>query len=201
MAVYFGGSGGTGGIAGTAGTGGIWPSDCCCWRGRCSLRFSTSFACASRSACRLDIACSCCEMKSEVPGLSGRRGQHKTRAEQRRRKQARATRIREQELRTRCDRISGSDTHRIRRIRRMVSPLETSFSFSCCFSFLRFLIVPRLRCWYTLFARFLIEGAARRLCCIIRTHSSMSASLESRTGSAEGHGRRAETCQTHVCQS
>ena len=59
----------------------------------------------------------------------------------------------------------------------MVSPLLTSCSFSCYFSFLRFLIVPRLRCWYTLFARFMIVGAARRLCCIIRTHSSMSASL------------------------
>ena len=74
--------------------------------------------------------------------------------------------------------VGRDGTHRMRRMRRMVSPLPTSFSFSCCFSFFLFLIVPRFRCWYTLFARFFMDGAERRLCCIIRTHSSMSASLE-----------------------
>lgn len=57
-----GGRPGTGGMEGTGGTCGVW-------RGRCSFRFSTSFACASRSAARLFSACSCCAMKSEVFGL------------------------------------------------------------------------------------------------------------------------------------
>ena len=59
-------------MAGISGTGGTCPP--CCCRGRCSLRFSISFECASRSAWRLDIACSCWLMKSDVFGLRARAG-------------------------------------------------------------------------------------------------------------------------------
>lgn len=81
---------------------------------------------------------------------------------------------RERSLQNRTERHKRT-THRIRRIRMMVSPLLTSFS--SFFSRLRSLMVPRFRCEYTLFARFLIDGAARKVCCIIRTHSSISISL------------------------
>ena len=68
-----------------------------------------------------------------------------------------------------------TETYRIRRIRMIISPLPTSFS--SFFSRLRSLMVPRFRCEYTLFARFLIDGDARRVCCIMRTHSTISMSL------------------------
>lgn len=70
----------------------------------------------------------------------------------------------------------GQATYRIRNIRMMTSPLLISFSDR--FSFLRSLIVPRLRWLYTLFAFFFIVPDERRLCDIMRTHSSMSASLD-----------------------
>ena len=57
----------------------------------------------------------------------------------------------------------------------MVSPPLTSFS--SFFSRFRSLIVPRFLREYTLLARFLIDGDALSVCCIIRTHSSMSMSL------------------------
>lgn len=59
-AAVFGGRGGTGGIADT---------DCCACRGRCSFRRCRSCSRASRSACMLVMACSCCAMKSDVFGL------------------------------------------------------------------------------------------------------------------------------------
>ena len=64
-----------GGTSGTSGTGGIWPC-----RGRDSLRFSTSFARASRSACRLVIACNCWAMKSDVFGLVRRKNERRSAA-------------------------------------------------------------------------------------------------------------------------
>jgi hypothetical protein len=66
-------------------------------------------------------------------------------------------------------------TYRILKIRMIVCSLVTSVS--CCFSFFLSLMVPRFRWEYTLLARFFVDGAFRRLCCIIRTHSSMRASL------------------------
>lgn len=140
---------------GRGGMGGTGGSACRC-EGRCSLRFCASRDWASRSACILFMAKSCCAMKSDVPGLH--------------------TMIRNVRQQITWWGWNDGGTDLIRRIRKIVSPFETSFS--CCFSFLRFLMVPRFRCWYTLLARFLTEGDARRLCCIIRTHSSMRASLQ-----------------------
>lgn len=57
----------------------------------------------------------------------------------------------------------------------IVSSLVTSFSSR--FSFLRSLIVPKFRWAYTLLARFLTVGEDLRLCCIMRTHSSIKSSL------------------------
>src|ERR1700731_2362370 len=66
-------------------------------------------------------------------------------------------------------------TYLILRILIIVSPFETSFS--CRFSFFRSFMVPRFRCWYTHLACFLADGALRKNSCIMRTHSSINASL------------------------
>ena len=85
----------------------------------------------------------------------------------------------------------------------MVSPLLTSFS--SFFSRLRSLMVPRFRCEYTLFARFLIDGEARKVCCIIRTHSSISISLGARTNNRQPNEHHEEVYilvkATYVFQS
>jgi hypothetical protein len=69
-------------------------------------------------------------------------------------------------------------TDLMRNIRMIISPFELSVSFRL--SRLRSLIVPRFRCAFTDFARCLIVGVEPRFCCIMRTHSSMRASLSSR---------------------
>ena len=89
-------------------------------------------------------------------------------------------------------------TYRIRRILKMVSPPLTSFS-SFVFRF-RSMIVPRFLCEYTLLARFLIEGDALCVCCIIRTHTSMSMSLVNPTPISQNPtyiARHRRTCSSH----
>ena len=72
-------------------------------------------------------------------------------------------------------------------------------SVSCCFSFFLSLMVPRFRWEYTLLARFFVDGAVRRLCCIIRTHSSMRASLTNNMSEICKNARRKKnaTCANH----
>lgn len=74
-------------------------------------------------------------------------------------------------------------------MRRIVSPLDDSFSSR--FSFFRSLIVPKFLCDLTLFARFLIVGAPLSVSRIIRTHSSIKASLDSGKLKDKEHARYA----------
>jgi hypothetical protein len=73
-------------------------------------------------------------------------------------------------------------TYRMRRMRRMMSALPDEVGSVAFFlSFLAERIVPRLRCWKTDLARFIVP-ALRRDACESRTHCSMSASLKSGKG-------------------
>lgn len=62
LPVYLEGNGGTGGISGTGGI--LFPP-----LGLDSFFLCISWALASLSACILVMACNCCAIKSEVPGL------------------------------------------------------------------------------------------------------------------------------------